>query len=200
MKKVMLMLLFISFMIPQLPMHEASALSCASKLSNEEAYEHYNGIVVAKVDKLVERGEYNELQITVSKSYKGITDSKLTFIEDKTWGAINGPSVVGEEYLFFLKGNENGWENPLCAPSEKTDRMIKELAFLKDKELDIISSESDVIPDKEVEVDINSNSPIEINETESFIESNTYKIIISSAVVAIIGIIVWVIMPQRKRK
>lgn len=203
MKKFMLMMLLVSFIIPQLSMQEASALSCASRMSIEEAYDYYSGIVVAKVDKLVERSEYNELQITVSKSYKGVTESKIILAENKTWGAINGPSIVGEEYLFFLKEHGVGWENPLCSPSEKTSTMSKELEFLKDKEMEIdnISSESDITHDiaSNKETDVIKSSPIKPHDRESFIKSNTYKVIIGLAIVAVVGVVLWAIMPQRKR-
>lgn len=118
--------------------------------SVEEAYEEYDGVVIGQIDEVINKHNHNEVKITVSNSFKGIEVGKLTVNEDATWGNLNGPSVVGEVYLFFLRYHDDKWVNPLCSPSMKATEASAELEFLKDKEI-LLSN--DVIPDEPRSVD-----------------------------------------------
>ena len=129
--------LLVMFLIPQ----HVQALSCVKKLTIEESYEWYDGIVIGKVEELTPGTQNNELKLKVSKSYKGVEEAYLVIDEDSTWGAIWGPSVVGEEYLFFLTESDGQWTNPLCSPSLKASAAGSELKFLADKEISIVKEE-----------------------------------------------------------
>ncbi|WP_236343405.1 hypothetical protein [Paenibacillus plantiphilus] len=119
------------------PMHAATtyALSCVELPSVDKAYERYDGIIVGKVDEVSRHDDRHEAKLTVSKSYKGVDKQNISIDEDMTWGALNGPSEVGQQYLFFLNKKDGGWENPLCAPTVKIADASEQLAFLKDKEI-----------------------------------------------------------------
>lgn len=114
---------------------QAQALSCASLPSPEEAYKHYDAVVVGSVKQVESDGETNRVQLAVTSSYKGVKQAELTVLENASWGSIWGPSVVGETYLFYLKHTDNGWENPLCAPTRRIADAQDALAFLQNKEL-----------------------------------------------------------------
>lgn len=138
MKKLLLAAaLLVMFLNPQ----QAQALSCVKKLTIEESYEWYDGIVIGKVEELTPGTQNNELKLKVSKSYKGVEEAYLVIDEDSTWGAIGGPSEVGEEYLFFLTETGGKWINPLCSPSLKASAAGSELKFLEDKEIPLIKEE-----------------------------------------------------------
>ncbi|QJC50713.1 hypothetical protein HGI30_03395 [Paenibacillus albicereus] len=114
---------------------QAQALSCTELRSGEEAYAAYDGIAVGRVERVSEGRERNLVRIAVETSYKGVVSERIVAEEDKSWGALNGPSQVGEEYLFFLRTKGEHWENPLCAPSRPIHASAKELAFLMGKEI-----------------------------------------------------------------
>lgn len=131
MKKIGLLLLVILFAYPA----PASALSCAEMPTIEQAYQRYDGVVVAEVLEIGRNGDENDVQLQVLQSFKGVEDAALVVRENITWGALNGPSVKGEEYLFFLQRQQNGWEHPLCSPTKKAADAVTELDFLQDKEI-----------------------------------------------------------------
>ncbi|SDS21535.1 hypothetical protein SAMN05444162_0978 [Paenibacillaceae bacterium GAS479] len=122
---------------------QAQALSCAQLLSVEEAYAKYDGVIVGKVDKVFPDGDHNIVKSTVTTSYKGVSVNKVSMGEDRTWGNLNGPSKVGEQYLFFLTKKNGKWENSLCSPSKLVGEAKEELAFLQGKEIPLLS-----IPDE----------------------------------------------------
>jgi len=109
--------------------------------SIEESYEWYDGIIVGKVEELTPGSPNNELKLKVSKSYKGIEEEYLVIDEDSTWGAIWGPSEVGQEYLFFLIKANDKWANPLCSPTIRSSAAATELKFLEDKEIPLIKEQ-----------------------------------------------------------
>lgn len=119
------------------PMNAATtyALSCVELPSIDKAYERYDGIIVGKVDEVIRHDDRHEAKLTVNKSYKGVDTQNISIDEDMTWGALNGPSEVGQQYLFFLNKKDGGWENPLCAPTVNVADASEQLAFLKDKEI-----------------------------------------------------------------
>ncbi|WP_150266002.1 hypothetical protein [Paenibacillus tepidiphilus] len=130
-----------------LPVEQASALSCVEPLTDEKAYEHYDGIIVGHVEKSVTADQWtNQVTVTVLRSFKSITERTLVLNEDSSWGAINGPSEVGEDYLFFLRQTDSGWENPLCSPSKEADNAAGKLAFLADKELELPTGAAPGVP------------------------------------------------------
>lgn len=112
---------------------QAQALSCASLPSPKEAYQQYDAVLVGSVRQVESDGNVNRVQVTVASSYKGVKQKELTVLENATWGAAWGPSVVGETYLFYLKHTADGWENPLCAPSRRIADAQDDLAFLQNK-------------------------------------------------------------------
>lgn len=110
---------------------QAQALSCAALPAPQEAYRHYDAVIVGSVKQVDSDGNnVNRVHITVTRSYKGV-------LENATWGSVWGPSVVGETYLFYLMNTADGWENPLCAPSHRIADAQDDLAYLKNKELPI---------------------------------------------------------------
>ncbi len=114
---------------------QAQALSCASLPSPKEAYQQYDAVVVGSVTQVESDGRMNRVQVTVTSSYKGVKQKELTVLENATWGAAWGPSVVGETYLFYLMNTADGWESPLCGPSRRIADAQDDLAFLQNKEL-----------------------------------------------------------------
>jgi len=116
---------------------QAQALSCVSLPSPQEAYLQYDAIVVGSVKQVKSDGGMNRVLLTVTSSYKGVEQKELTVMENATWGAVSGPSVVGETYLFYLTHTADGWENPLCAPSRRIADAQEDLAFLQGKELPV---------------------------------------------------------------
>jgi len=112
---------------------KAAALSCAEIPSVEDAYTKYDGIIAATVNSV--KGSHedtNSVLLTVTKSFKGVQTDRLTIEENRTWGAVNGPSQAKESYLFFLI-QDKGWQNPLCAPTMKLADATDALAFLEQK-------------------------------------------------------------------
>ncbi len=121
---------FLTLMIPI----NTFALSCVEIASIEEAYEKYDGVIVARVTEVNRKNEYNKIGLAVSQSFKGVEEDMISLKENATWGNLNGPSEVGEAYLFFLRSIDGKWENPLCSPSMKVTEASEALDFLKDKE------------------------------------------------------------------
>ncbi len=124
----------------------AQALSCAEMPTAEEAYERYDGIVLAKVERIERErsggsaehtGEHHRVALTVERSFKGVEEPSIAVRENITWGALNGPSEIGETYLFFLKQMGEGWEHPLCAPTMPASTAEGAISALADKELPI---------------------------------------------------------------
>jgi len=137
----MLLLILFLMLLPS----QAFALSCVEIPTKEAAYEKYDGIIIGKVKEVVRKKEHNEVKLEVVKSYKAIDQTLLSVNENITWGALSGPSEVGEQYLFFLKKEGTEWENPLCAPSNKVSESANELDFLKDKEIPLPSPSKESI-------------------------------------------------------
>ncbi|MFD1953161.1 hypothetical protein ACFSL6_02950 [Paenibacillus thailandensis] len=128
-------LLFTLMMAILLKPTDVWALSCAEIPSVEEAYERYDGVVTARVESVQRSGDHNRVKLTVLQSYKGVTEHTLVVKEDPNWGALDGPSEPGEEYLFFLSKTDGKWENPLCSPSAKTSVASVMLGYLQGKEI-----------------------------------------------------------------
>jgi len=152
MRKIIAILLLLGALFP-LYSAPTYALSCVEPPPVEEAYKKYDGVIVARVDEVMRQKEWTEVKLTISKSFKGIEQTNISVVEDLTWGSLWGPSKPGEEYLFFLKKMDAGWENPLCSPTRKVADASKELAFLKDKEIPsakttIAANSPDVMPAK----------------------------------------------------
>ncbi|WP_127509782.1 hypothetical protein [Paenibacillus humicus] len=135
MKKPLLLLAGMLFVLLPLQPSQVQALSCAEPRSMEEAYIYYDAILEGHLDKSVSHFNRNELRITVKTSYKGVGEERIIADEDKFWGVVNGPSASGEDYLFFLKIKGDHWENPLCAPSRPVAESAAALAYLKGKEI-----------------------------------------------------------------
>ncbi|MNC19462.1 hypothetical protein D3C75_673950 [compost metagenome] len=134
-KGPLLILVLLAVLYPQHSRH-TSALSCEVIYSVEMIYEKYDGVILAKVQKVSrEKDDSNQVRVQVLKSYKGVTDASLTLTESSGFGSFWGLSEKGQTYLFYLKKNETGWENPLCSPTLKQGDAVKELAFLEGKEL-----------------------------------------------------------------
>jgi hypothetical protein len=136
-KRVLPLLLLV--LIITLQPGQVNALSCASLPSIDKAYEEYDGVIVGYVEDMTRNSKSNVLQLKVVTSYKGVEDAGIKVAENITWGSLDGPSVKGEEYLFFLRKKDGGWENPLCAPTKKKIDASAELAYLKDKEIPLKS-------------------------------------------------------------
>lgn len=118
---------------------QASALSCVEIPTIPEAYQKYDGVVIGRVVSVQEKRQNNQVKLSVMRSFKGIKEEKLDIFEDKFWGALSGPSVLHEEYLFFLNYEEGqGWVNPLCTPTKKVaDISGDEFTFLDARELQL---------------------------------------------------------------
>ncbi|WP_438491518.1 hypothetical protein [Paenibacillus sp. IHBB 3054] len=137
-KAALLVLLFTLF----LPAPSTSALSCVQLLSMEAAYDTYDGVVIGHVEDVVQTSHNNQIHMTIVRSFKAITEPSLLVDENMAWGAMNGPSEEGRDYLFFLKQKDGKWENPLCSPSVKISDAYVDLEFLKDKEISFSPSPS----------------------------------------------------------
>lgn len=139
MKKILLAVFLLLVLNQFQPTAEVHALSCVESPTMEKAYEKYDGIIVGQVDQVITKetynDTYNEIQVTVLHSFKGIEINSLTFSENITWGALNGPSQVGTYYLFFLNEQDGNWENPLCSPSKPLDDPEKWPEFFEGKEI-----------------------------------------------------------------
>ncbi|WP_372660701.1 hypothetical protein [Cohnella sp.] len=131
MKVVLLAALLFLLLIPQ----DVMALSCAELSSIEEAYEKYDAVVIGKVEDVTRNKENNQIKLKVIKSFKSIDDTSILVGENITWGSLWGPSETGQEYLFFLRHKDNGWENPLCSPTMKIADASDQLKYLRDKEI-----------------------------------------------------------------
>ena len=136
MKKIVLLLIVMLLAYPV----SASALSCVEMPGIEQAYQSYDGIVVGEVLGISRKGDANEVRLKVLQSFKGVEEQTLLVEENVMWGALNGPSEKGEEYLFFLQKQPDGWEHPLCSPTQKTAAAADELDFLADKEIQLQSA------------------------------------------------------------
>lgn len=124
-----------------------SALSCAYILTVEDAYAKYDGVVIAQVKEIQQlnrqNSENHQVVLTILKSYKNIQQRQLIIQENSTWGALNGPSEVGNQYIFFLNQKDGEWENPLCGTSKKVSELTSvEYKFLQDKELVLPAQQS----------------------------------------------------------
>ncbi|MDQ1233240.1 hypothetical protein QE450_000738 [Paenibacillus sp. SORGH_AS306] len=124
-----------------------SALSCAYILTVEDAYAKYDGVVIAQVKEIQQlnrqNSENHQVVLTILKSYKNIQQRQLIIKENSTWGALNGPSEVGNQYIFFLNQKDGEWENPLCGTSKKVSELTSvEYKFLQDKELALPAQQS----------------------------------------------------------
>ncbi len=113
----------------------AFALLCAPPNPIDVLYERSDGIVLAKVEKVARAEDNTIVQVRVLKSYKGVTDNHFSFGESSVYGSYWGSSEKGQTYLFFLRKGDAGWENPLCSPTRREAEAVKELAFLKGKEI-----------------------------------------------------------------
>ncbi|MOA05000.1 hypothetical protein D3C78_1245790 [compost metagenome] len=189
----MLMLAFMLLIMNQMNPTEAHALSCAEMPSVQEAYDQYDGIVVGRVDKVIFKQESNEVRLAISKSYKGIDQQSLSVEENPTWGALWGPSEVGEEYLFFLQQTDGGWENPLCSPSMKTASASKELGFLKDKEIPIQEAKEP----SELSADYSGSAAEPALDGKE--DANNW-IMIAAVIVGLAGVIAYAIVSTRSNK
>jgi hypothetical protein len=124
----------LAVLFPQHP-RNAFALLCAPPNPIDALYERSDGIVLAKVEKVARAEDNTIVQVRVLKSYKGVTDNRFSFGESPVYGSYWGPSEKGQTYLFFLRKGDAGWENPLCSPTRREAEAVKELAFLKGKEI-----------------------------------------------------------------
>jgi len=141
--KKMGLILFILLLLNPLYTRQASALSCAVMYTIPEAYQKYDGVVIGRVESIRETRKNNKVTLTITRSFKGITQDSLIIVDDKTWGALSRPGAIHEEYLIFLNYKEGlGWENPLCSPMKKvTDLTGDESAFLDGRELELADPE-----------------------------------------------------------
>ncbi|MCL6460209.1 MAG: hypothetical protein K6T85_19640 [Gorillibacterium sp.] len=136
MKKMILVSLILVFSCSFFYPKGALALSCAELPTVELAYDKYDAVIIGQVEDVVRNKISNEIKINVLNSFKGIEERKIALAEDITWGALDGPSIKGRTYLFFLRKQNNEWENPLCSPTKLSfDATDEELSFLQNKEI-----------------------------------------------------------------
>lgn len=142
MKRVLAAMLIIGLLISLCPVH-VSALSCAELPTMGSGISKYDGVIIARVDKVAEQRDSNLITLTVERSFKGITQEKLKITENKTWGSLWGPSEVGSTYLFFLnQGEAATWENPLCSPTKLVSEVTsEELDLLSTTEIELVHQE-----------------------------------------------------------
>ncbi|AOZ92534.1 hypothetical protein [Paenibacillus crassostreae] len=113
------------------------ALSCAEMPTGEQGYAEYDGIIIGHVEDVTREKDDNIIKLKVIQSFKKIDKEHLSVKENITWGSLHGPSEIGEEYLFYLRESDSGWENPLCSPTMKVADAGAELLFLQDKEVPV---------------------------------------------------------------
>ncbi|KQO04254.1 hypothetical protein [Paenibacillus sp. Leaf72] len=194
MKRWLILSLLLLWLLPS----QVSALSCAQMRTPAEAYEWYDGIVIAKVNEQYKSifSDDNQIVLTVSKSYKGIEARTISASENPTWGALNGPSEEGVEYLFFLKEKDGKWEHPLCAPSVTTPVSKEMAAFLKDKELDLKAQES---ASKQLTSPISERNVESSQNLESSSSSRIGMGIALLVLVILVGVIVYLRYGRRNK-
>lgn len=162
-----------------------SALSCAYILTVEDAYAKYDGVVIAQVKEIQQlnrqNSENHQVVLTILKSYKNIQQRQLIIQENSTWGALNGPSEVGNQYIFFLNQKGGEWANPLCGTSKKVSELTSvEYKFLQDKELAL---------------------PVQQSVTDQSLPSYHWIIAISSIVLLTVSIVYFLYQkPEKHRK
>jgi len=116
-----------------LPGQQADALKCMEQPDIEENTEYYDAIIIAKVDKIIESKHTNTLKLKVMQSFKNVRESSIKVYENADWGT----SKEGERYLFYLKQDNGKWELPLCSPTKPLDEAADDLAYLKDREIQL---------------------------------------------------------------
>ncbi|GEM_PF-3249928 len=201
MKKIVWSALVV-LLIGHLQSAPAMALSCAEFPPIEEAYEQYDGLIVGLVDEVSGKNdEYNEVKVTVQRSFKGVEADQVTMLENPTWGNLNGPSEVGEEYLFFLRLTDSDqWENPLCSPSMKVDAAGEELAYVQDKELPITTEPVPAGSQSESEQEkVASDEDVLVEAADDEGESaSTQEIVLVIVLLASLGMILYAAIPRSK--
>lgn len=135
----------------------AHALSCVG-FTVEEAYERYEAVIVGQVDAIEpfgNKGELNQAEVTVLRSFKTMEDRQLSVLESATWGAGFAPSEVGGQYLMYLNKTADGWEQPLCSPGMLIEHKAEDLKWLEDKEIPLKPlNESDDVHDSDLEAPV----------------------------------------------
>ncbi|RJX39095.1 hypothetical protein D3P09_16505 [Paenibacillus pinisoli] len=132
-----------------LPGQRADALKCMEQPNIEENAEHYDGIVVAQVDEIKESKHKNILKLKVLQSFKKVKETSIKVYENADWGT----SKEGESYLFYLKKDNGKWELPLCSPTKPLDEAADDLAYLKERE---------------IQLHFDSAVPLQLNGADSF--------------------------------
>ncbi|RJE85158.1 hypothetical protein D3P07_21555 [Paenibacillus sp. 1011MAR3C5] len=113
------------------PGQQADALKCMEQPNAEENVEHYDGVIVAQVEKITKVEHTNTLKLKVVQSFKNVQETSIKVYENADWGT----SEAGESYLFYLKQDNGKWELPLCSPTKPLDKAADDLAFLQDREI-----------------------------------------------------------------
>ncbi|MEC0089461.1 hypothetical protein [Paenibacillus macquariensis] len=181
------------------------ALKCVEMPTGEQGYEEYDGIIVGHVEDVVRKKDNNMIKLKVSKSFKKISEEQILVKENITWGSLRGPSEIGEEYLYYLRESESGWENPLCSPTMKVAEAANELTFLQDKEIVInristpTQSPSDDNEVSELSSDEKTNHVSNATGSISkYFSSNSTEIVISVGVLGGILYALWCLWRARK--
>lgn len=185
MRKFLLVVILFLFVNPP----NAMALSCVAAPAIEEAYEKYDGIITASVEDVIRKKENNQIKLKVIRSFKGIEEASVLVSENMTWGALDGPSEIGEQYLFFLRQKEGVWENPLCSPSLKVADASDKIDYLQAKEIILKATASPTITPTPTASPIDTLAAPPLNEEKgSFtFELNWLVILILGCLVLIIG-------------
>ncbi|OAB36719.1 hypothetical protein PMSD_10365 [Paenibacillus macquariensis subsp. defensor] len=205
MKKGIVLALVSIFIVLMISPTTTYALKCVEMPTGEQGYEEYDGIIIGRVEDVIRKKDNNIIKLKVIKSFKKISEEQISLKENITWGSLRGPSEIGEEYLYYLRQTDSGWENPLCSPTMKVAEAANELTFLQDKEVVInristqTQSPSDDNKVSELSSDDKTNQASNTNGSISkYISSNSTEIVIIVGVLGGILYALWCLWRARK--
>ncbi|MFD0589119.1 hypothetical protein ACFQZE_14045 [Paenibacillus sp. GCM10027627] len=123
------LLMMALFVLGLLLSTEADALKCMEPPPIQKAYDDYDGVALASVDKIKTRRDHRIVQLTILENFKGLEKKTIKVKENVSWGL----SVEGKRYVYFLEKNEDGsWENPLCSLMKEEAAAGEQLEFLRE--------------------------------------------------------------------
>jgi len=197
MKKGIVLALLAIFIVLMISPTTTYALKCVEMPTGEQGYEEYDGIIVAYVEDVVRKKDDNIIKLKVIKSFKKISEEQISVKENITWGSLWGPSEIGEEYLYYLRETDSGWENPLCSPTMKVAEAANELTFLQDKEV-VIKKNSTPTQSPSDHNEVSELSPADktkdaINTNESIAKYTSAQLTAIVIIVSVLGGILYVL-------
>lgn len=163
MKKFIISVLLMTFLIFPQHLQNSYALSCAEPDLPHIAYDKHDAVIIGTIIEVEEQSEENTkvLTVKVDKSYMGINTKIVTVHEMLSWSE----SYVDQTQLFFLVKAEDRWFNSLCGPSTSNIALADQ--YLSDKtELPL---QDEIVVDEIINAD--DSTSISLSEHNSTITS-----------------------------